>query len=303
MNIQNQFRSSPDPSYQESAIISNNSLLWKVNGKGLHNPSFIFGTMHLMCAEDALLSDVLKSVIEYADEIYFEMDLNDLYDTSGSQLGYMHADTLLKSLYTEQEYARIMDFFEKHNMSSQFESVQNMQPLLITSLIYQTVLPCEQSDGMELVIMKYAQLFDKKLNGLETAAFQAALLDQIPYAVQAKELLRGIDTVESFQQHIEQITNLYKKQDITGLLELACKTEYNDQMVLDILLHNRNKNWAQQFEDISAGKKLLIAVGAGHLAGSEWDTEFIDSERIYFNAGFVSALKGNKYSNSHFPLG
>ena len=51
------------------------SLLWEVSGNGLQQPSYIFGTMHLLCAQDAQLSQALKTVIRTVHEIYFEIDL------------------------------------------------------------------------------------------------------------------------------------------------------------------------------------------------------------------------------------
>jgi uncharacterized protein YbaP (TraB family) len=37
-----------------------NSLLWKISGNGLTKPSYLFGTMHMLCADDAMLSNNLK---------------------------------------------------------------------------------------------------------------------------------------------------------------------------------------------------------------------------------------------------
>ena len=31
---------------------NDNTLLWKVSGKGLQKPSFLFGTFHLLCKDD-----------------------------------------------------------------------------------------------------------------------------------------------------------------------------------------------------------------------------------------------------------
>lgn len=40
----------------------NNTLLWKISGNGLDKPSYLFGTIHLICAEDAILSDNMKKL-------------------------------------------------------------------------------------------------------------------------------------------------------------------------------------------------------------------------------------------------
>jgi len=35
------------------------TLLWRISGKGTAHPSYLFGTMHILCAGDAQLSDSL----------------------------------------------------------------------------------------------------------------------------------------------------------------------------------------------------------------------------------------------------
>jgi uncharacterized protein YbaP (TraB family) len=54
----------------------NNTLLWKISGNGLSKPSYLFGTIHMLCADDALLSDHMKSIIRKTDEVYFEGGYN-----------------------------------------------------------------------------------------------------------------------------------------------------------------------------------------------------------------------------------
>jgi uncharacterized protein YbaP (TraB family) len=48
-----------------------NTLLWKISGMGLDKPSYLFGTIHMLCAEDAVLSNNMKKVIRNCDEVYF----------------------------------------------------------------------------------------------------------------------------------------------------------------------------------------------------------------------------------------
>src|SRR6476620_5114936 len=60
------------------AAASENTLLWRISGNGLPRPSYIFGTMHLLCKDDAKLSDSLQKAIEKTDQVYFEIDLDDM---------------------------------------------------------------------------------------------------------------------------------------------------------------------------------------------------------------------------------
>src|SRR5687767_10211112 len=63
---------------------SENTLLWEISGNGLTSSSYLFGTMHILCAEDARLSDNLKRVIKDADLIYFEIDMDNMMEMLGA---------------------------------------------------------------------------------------------------------------------------------------------------------------------------------------------------------------------------
>ncbi|MBS1731218.1 MAG: TraB/GumN family protein [Bacteroidetes bacterium] len=250
---------------------NNKSLLWEVSGNGLQKPSYIFGTMHLLCASDAQLSDPLISIIQHVDEIYFEIDLDDLGELyNGATMGLMTGDTSLSDLLSPDDYSRVREFFEKHGMSMEFGFLQKMQPMLIGSLVYQAILPCEQTDGMEMAIMQVAHENKKEIKGLETAAFQVGILEQIPYSRQAADLMKSVDSVKEGAKQIEEMIALYKSQDIDSLLAYSLKNDGGDSPeIQDKMIYQRNQNWANKFPEVSKDKQILIAVGAGHLGGEK----------------------------------
>src|ERR1700740_3583517 len=78
---------------------TDNTLLWKISGNGLKKPSYLFGTIHMLCKDDAILSDSLKNVIRNVNEAYFEVDLDNMFEMLGV-LGKMkmRGDTTLQDL-------------------------------------------------------------------------------------------------------------------------------------------------------------------------------------------------------------
>jgi uncharacterized protein YbaP (TraB family) len=249
----------------------NKSLLWEVTGNDLQKPAYIYGTMHLLCSKDAVISPNLKQVISEADQIYFEIDMDDLGELlSGFKQGVMQNDTTLTDLYSTEEYDRVKTFFNQHGMGLQFQLFSRMQPMLISALVYHALLPCSQADGMELGIMQLAREYKKEIKGLETAAFQASVLNNISYATQAKELLNSIDSIHTAQTETDEMMELYKEQDVEKLLEYTLKTDAGTSPeVQEIMINQRNRNWVNQFPAITKNTQLLIAVGAGHLGGED----------------------------------
>jgi uncharacterized protein YbaP (TraB family) len=218
-----------------------------------------------------VLSDNMQKIVKNADEIYFEIDMDDIGELlSGLKEGAMKNDTSLTDLYSSDEYSRIKRFFDHHGMGMELQMLNKMQPMLISALVYQAILPCQAADGIEMNIMKLAHQYHKEIKGLETAAFQASVLDNIPYTSQAKELLYSIDSVQNTRTETDEMVELYKEQDLDKLLAYSLKTDAGSTSdIQDVMINNRNKNWVEKFPAITKDKSTLIAVGAGHLGGEK----------------------------------
>src|SRR5215213_6113624 len=131
-----------------------NTLLWEISGNGLKQPSYLFGTMHLLCAEDAKLSVNLRKAIREADRIYFEIDMDDMSQMmSALKHARMNDNTKLSDLLTQEEYARVKEYFEKHRAVLPFAMMERLKPYMLTSLIGENGMECEKTNGMEMIIM------------------------------------------------------------------------------------------------------------------------------------------------------
>src|SRR5918993_628402 len=87
---------------------TNNTLLWEITGKGLDSPSYLFGTMHILCADDAKLSANMKQVIKDCNQVYFEIDMDDMQEVMGAvKYLRMNDGAKISDLLTEEEYERV----------------------------------------------------------------------------------------------------------------------------------------------------------------------------------------------------
>jgi uncharacterized protein YbaP (TraB family) len=110
---------------QFTTAMNNKSLLWEVTGNHLAKPVYVYGTMHLLCASDAGLSDNLQKIVKNADEIYFEIDMDDISELlNGLKEGAMKNDTSLTDLYSSEEYERIKRFFDHHGMGMEITDAE-----------------------------------------------------------------------------------------------------------------------------------------------------------------------------------
>lgn len=258
------------------------TLLWKISGNDLEKPSWLFGTIHMLCAEDALLSPALRKVIEDCDEVYFEVDMDNLFEMLGA-VGKMKmkGDTTLKDLLSEEDYVKVKNYFETKSTMLPFSMLETFKPILAASTLEQKSLPCEDAAMMEQVIMQKAKEHDKKIKGLETMSYQAGVLDSIPYKLQAEQLLKYVETSgndSSESSQLEEMFKAYKDQDLKKLEELMIETEAGLAGFTDILLFHRNRNWVKKLKELLPKKSLLIAVGAGHLPGTKGMIDLLRKE-------------------------
>jgi uncharacterized protein len=246
----------------------NKTLLWKISGNHLDKPSYLFGTMHILCADDAVLSEGLKKVIGSCDEVYFEIDLSDMKAMMNS-LKYlrMNDETKLSDLLSADDYAKVKSYFAKHESMLPFGMLERFKPLLISSMIEEQDMNCKTTDGMEMEIMKEANKTSKKINGLETVEFQAQLFDSIPYQKQAKDLVSYIDSVDQYAKNMDTLVAVYKEQDLDKIDELTRKGDITVSDYIELLLNGRNRNWVKKMDTLMVANSLLFAVGAAHLPG------------------------------------
>jgi uncharacterized protein YbaP (TraB family) len=254
---------------------NNNTLLWRISGKNLTKPSYLFGTMHMICANDIELSDTMRNAIKNADKIYLELDMDDMFQMLGAMSHMtMRDDTTLADLLSQDEYKKVKNYFELHNSGMgalmPFSMLEKFKPMLVESMIMEQSPKCENMIVMEQLVMDEAKQNDKEIKGLETMDYQLSIFDSIPYKLQAKQLVKMVDNAgkdSADDQELEALTDAYRNQQLDKLDEMTRKEDMGIQNFTEILLYNRNANWAHKLEGLMAKNSLVIAVGAGHLPG------------------------------------
>jgi uncharacterized protein YbaP (TraB family) len=253
--------------YQFIKNKDNNTLLWKVSGKGLQKPSFIFGTFHLLCAGDIHFSNQLKEAVKASDTVYMELDMDDPSTLLGGML-YMNMKDgkKLSDLYTPEEYKKLQAYFTD-TLKAPLMMLQRAKPYFLVALLYPRMMNCPSPAGVEEELLKIAKADKKEIKGLETIQFQASVFDSIPYEWQAKELLKNIDSFSVYKKEFDDMLHLYKNQQLDSMQNMVGASEFGSEKYEDLLLKNRNKNWVKKLNVLMKNESVFVAVGAGHLTG------------------------------------
>ena len=266
------------PSVSLPTQSGSNTLLWEITGKGLKQPSYLFGTFHMMCKDDIKFSENLLTALKNSEEVYFEMDLDDVANTLGAMMFMNMKDgKTLKDLYTEVEYKKLEVFF-KDSLRTNLSMFQKMKPSFLEAFIYPKMLSCKNMSGVEQELLKEAGKTKKEIRGFETIAFQASVFDSIPYPSQAKSLLNSIDSISNYKVFFEKMVKVYLSQETSKLEAMLSDKAFGMQDGLEILLDKRNINWVAQLKTILPKTNIFMAVGAGHLVGEKGVIELLRKE-------------------------
>jgi uncharacterized protein len=174
---------------------------------------------------------------------------------------------------SKEDYQKVKNYFETKGSLLPFSMLETYKPILALSTLEENSMTCENTAMMEQVIMQEAKQNGKNIKGLETMAYQAGVLDSIPYKLQAEQLVSYIDDLsknsKEEDEELNEMMKAYKNQNLEQLEKLMLKTDMGIGNFTDILLYKRNRNWVARLKDLMLQKSLLIAVGAGHLPGDK----------------------------------
>jgi uncharacterized protein YbaP (TraB family) len=244
------------------------ALLWKIQGPGVSRPSYLFGTIHLICPDDFSLSDSLKSAMIKTEQLALEVDMDDpaMMATMMKTMNMKDSATLSK-LVSETEYKRLAQFY-KDSVGVGLAMFENAKPFVLMGPLFNSVLGC-QPKSYEMSLVELAGQQKQEVIGLETLEEQMAIFDTIPYKDQAKMLLSVIDSLPQARKEFRELVNLYKSENIQQLYDMTLESSFGMEENQDIMLHDRNKKWISRMRKIVTEKPTLIAVGAAHLGGEK----------------------------------
>jgi uncharacterized protein len=245
------------------------SLLYEISGNGLAHSSYIYGTVHIICKDDFVMTEATKQKFSETQQVYLELDMDDpkmMPEMMKSM--YMTDGSTLKNLMSEPDYQKVSQFF-KDTLKMNIATMDKMKPFVLGSMTVTKLLSCP-TQSYEETFMKMAKTENKEILGLETVQDQFSAMDKMGMKKQADMML--VKLVENWadgKQEFKQLINDYKNQDVEALLEDMSKSKSMDAQFEEDLLATRNQNWISSISKITKEKPTFFAVGAGHLGGKK----------------------------------
>lgn len=243
------------------------SLLWKISGKGLQQPSYIFGTFHIMCKSDFTISPALEAKIKTAKQFYGELDMDD----PGMQMNLMTKmrlqETSLAKLLGDEDYKAVSDSF-KSITGMPLQLFNQFSPFMPMSLLAISSIKCADRVQPETEFVTIAKNNQLPILGLETIDDQLKAINAQPLDSQVLALKQTVLKYDSVQQMMVKMIQVYKQNNAEKIYRFIMDNGGTNDFETAMLVV-RNKKWIPVIKKAVMDKPSFFAVGAGHLGGKQ----------------------------------
>lgn len=256
------------------------ALLWKISGKDLSKPSYLYGTIHAICMEDMVFTDETLKALDNTRQLALEIDVTDTKLTEKMQKGMlMNDNTQLQALLPGGEYELLAAYF-KDSLGIDLSHMQQMQPIFLNTLVYSKLLEC-MPQSYEFQLSRMAGQQEMNIVGLETIEEQLKVFEEIGYQKQAEMLFQTIIEYSDLKAAYWNMVVSYKNQDLGTLYHVISDVQFGIKEYEDLMLTDRNQRWVPRMEQMAREKPTFFGVGAAHLPG---------------NKGLIALLKRRGYT-------
>ncbi|MFL9481953.1 TraB/GumN family protein [Chitinophagaceae bacterium LWZ2-11] len=240
-----------------------NTLLWRISGKGLEKPSYLFGTMHLNDKRLFRFDDSVYSAIEHSEGFAIEVNPDEMIAYSVNKM----VDNLgkgknIKDVLTSKDYRKYSDKLTKKFKKPANEINTNDLVKEKNKWMTEYLEKGEMPTFVDAYLFNVARREGKWTGGIEDIADQAGLLEENIDKTDIEYMLAD-DKEVSENKVMEKMINMYEMQNITDI-EAFAGSSFGDK---DVTLIKRNVKMARRMDSLIAFRNMFFAIGSAHLAG------------------------------------
>jgi uncharacterized protein YbaP (TraB family) len=232
----------------------------------------LFGTVHLLPTSSDWSSPTLDAAMERADALWLEIDI--LRDTSAGWAMITEGtspDKSLRDRLSAEDYAKVEAAASKVGVA--MATLEKLRPWLASITITAEAIKKAGYDGtgVDLQLARAAVQDGIPVHGLETGKEQIAFLSSLPEQEEVAMLLQSAHELDTGPALFARMFGAWYAGDRSTLEDLLVESMgQSDPDLVDRLLGDRNKAWADRFEEIIGPPgERVVAVGAAHLVGKD----------------------------------
>lgn len=255
-----------------SQDIKEKSLLWEISGKGLSQPSYLFGTVHIACQGEVEMRPELQNAFDKTEQLILELDMDEPSLMTKMMQASLATDGKKVSEKLGDELSAKVDSLISAKMGMSLAMFENLNLPTISVQLGMLAIDCPMDLGYDMMLLSEAQALKREVKGLETPEAQIDVLFAMTNEDAMQSISYLVNNFDEAEQQLRELLEYYRNQDVQALYNFT-KESFEDpkypQGNLEDFLDKRNENWIPVIEKEIKTTPSLIAVGAAHLAGEK----------------------------------
>ena len=247
---------------------------WRVTGRNGGEVTLL-GSMHVLRPSDHPLPPSVDGLVERAQSIVMELDLDDV-DAAAQQrviLGtaMLPQGTVLADVVDADVYAVVQEVTAE--LGVDLKLLERFEPwFLAITLLDQGMrkFGFQAERGVEQYVLSKAQRTGKEIVGLESLEFQIGIFDSLPPPQQQAMLEQTLAELDEAQTALTEMVDAWRDGELESLTSELLDDFDDFPGLYDTLVTKRNAAWVPTLERMLAdGQRHLVVVGALHLVGPD----------------------------------
>jgi uncharacterized protein YbaP (TraB family) len=237
------------------------NLLWRISGKDLSKPSYLFGTMHVKDKRAFGFSDSVMLAIQNSQAFALEVHPDTLIGKMFETLREKDSTRSVRKLLGKDDYARLAKRFQEKNGYP----MGNLDPVQLESMMKPEK---KKADDKKTFVDAYlygvARAMNKSIYGLENTAEQFD--ENFGSKADLKSKLENLlnDDEEQDLENTERMTKVYSTGNLESILAFMDENNISTDEIIA-----RNKVMANSMMLHMKDQSLFAAVGVAHLPGEQ----------------------------------
>ena len=259
-----------------SSGLAQQVFLFKVQGKGLKEASYLFGTYHVMGNRYLEAFPQVDKAFQSSKGLVNEVRLSSVNPYQMAAL-MMMKDNSISAMLDTTAYGMVSDALKQY-YGFRLQQFDQMKPMLVYTMLisayarqWDTLLNRYEGVALDSWFEQMADSLKKEITSLETfdEQYQMLFVDK-PEEQQAKELSDMVLKSDSMRLAFQSMTRAYYSGNLDSMWKvLAATSGPQEDSDMEHLLKKRNMKWLEMLPGLMERKSQFIAVGAAHLAGPD----------------------------------
>ncbi|HEU4956721.1 MAG TPA: TraB/GumN family protein [Sphingomicrobium sp.] len=250
-----------------------NPALWKVAD---HDTTiYLFGTIHLLPKDTKWRSSAFDTAAAGADTLVVETVIDESNPAATMsellQLAVSEGLPPLVDRVPPDKKAALQEAVQKSGIPApMFDKLETWAAAFMLLGVQFKELGLDPGSGVESTLKKQFQDSKKTIGQLETNAEQLGYFDRLSEDAQRKFLVAMLESAGDMNSEFKGMLEAWTRGDVKEIAK-SFNSDLSDAAELrDALLTRRNANWANWVKGrLDQPGTVLLAVGAGHLAGDQ----------------------------------